>query len=100
MFGTYNASTASAGPTAAEIVLSQFMQTAWVTFARDPTNGLRNAPFAWPRVNDGGNDIVLLGNSANPGGATFTSSSKVDTDCGTIDALVALYNLLGINITL
>lgn len=100
VFGTYNASTAPAGPTTAEIALSQYMQSAWVTFARDPANGLKNAPFSWPTVNNGGNNVVLLGNSANPGSATFTTSSSVDTDCGAIDALVALYNLLGINITL
>lgn len=76
------------------------MQTAWVTFARDPVNGLKNAPFSWPRVNDGGNDVVLLGSSANPTGATFTSSSVVDVDCGSIDALVALYNFLGIMVSL
>jgi hypothetical protein len=76
------------------------MQTAWVSFARDPGNGLKNAPLAWPEVNTGGNNVVLLGNSANPSGATFVTSSSVDTDCGAIDALVALYNLLGINISL
>ncbi|KAF9448258.1 alpha/beta-hydrolase [Macrolepiota fuliginosa MF-IS2] len=100
VFATYNASTASAGPTASEIALSRFVQTAWVTFARDPANGLGSAPFSWPKVNNGGNNAVLLGNSANPGGATFTSSSTLDSDCGTIDTLVALYNLLGINVSL
>lgn len=99
VFGTYNASTAAAGPTGPEIALSQLVQTAWVSFARDPVNGLKNAPFSWPQVN-GGNKVVLLGNSANPGGATFTSSSTIDGDCGSIDVLVALYNLLGIDITL
>ncbi len=100
VFGTYNASTISAGPTPPEIALSRLIQTAWVTFATDPAHGLKDTPFSWPRVNDGGNNVVLLGNPTNPAGATFASSSTVDVDCDSIDALVALYNLLGIIVTI
>ncbi|KAF5355167.1 hypothetical protein D9756_005698 [Leucocoprinus leucothites] len=100
VFGTYNASMAPAGPTTDEIALSQFMQSAWVAFARDPANGLRNAPFGWPLVNNGGSDVVLLGSKQVPNGAMFVTSGTVDTSCGSIDALVALYNLLGLDISL
>jgi carboxylesterase type B len=88
VFANYNASTAPAGPTAVEIALSQLIQTACISFARDPGNGLKNAPFAWSETD--GNNVVLLGNSANPIRATFTARSSVDTDCGAIGVLRSL----------
>jgi carboxylesterase type B len=99
-FGTYNASTLTAGPTANEIALSHYMQSAWVAFAEDPANALNNPPFSWPQVNSRGNNIVLLGNSGNQTGATFTTSSSIDSDCDIISVLVGLYNALGIDISL
>jgi carboxylesterase type B len=99
-FGTYNASTIIAGPTVNEIALSHYMQSAWVAFAKDPANALGNPPFSWPQVNSGGNNIVLLGNSGNPTGATFTTSSSIDSDCGIISTLVEVYDTLGIDVSL
>ncbi|KAJ3560342.1 hypothetical protein NP233_g10901 [Leucocoprinus birnbaumii] len=44
VFGTYNQSTATL-KTQDEIVLSRYMQSAWVAFTRDPQKGLSN--FGW-----------------------------------------------------
>jgi hypothetical protein len=50
-------------------------------------NGLKQSPFAWPEVNNGGADVVLLGNSSNPAGAVFVPSSTIDVGCGLPDVL-------------
>ncbi|KAF9475187.1 alpha/beta-hydrolase [Pholiota conissans] len=99
VFGTYNASTASAAPTANEIALSQYVQSAWVAFARNPTSGLTGNGFAWPEYG-ATQQVVLLGNDANPAGKTVVAASSVDADCGIIDDLVDAYNDIGFVISL
>ena len=99
VFGTFNASTASAAATPTEIALSAYVQSAWVAFARNPATGLTGADFAWPEYG-ATKEVILLGNSANPAGKSVVSAGVVDTDCGTIDVLVDLYNDLGLAISL
>ncbi|KAF8960251.1 Alpha/Beta hydrolase protein [Flammula alnicola] len=99
VFATYNASTAGVPATQNEIALSQYVQSAWVAFARDPTSGLAGGPFSWPEYG-ATKDVVLLGNSKNPKAATFVAAGQVDSDCGIIDSLVAVYNELGLLVDL
>ncbi|KAF9562984.1 carboxylesterase [Agrocybe pediades] len=83
VFGTYNTST-FAPPTADEIALSKYMQTAWVAFARNPSQGLVN--FGWPLYNPTTSSTAQLGNLANSTGVSFTQGSLIDTVCSS-DAL-------------
>ncbi len=99
VFGTYNSTTAPVAATPTEIALSAYIQSAWVAFARNPATGLTGADFTWPEYG-ATKEVILLGNSANPKGKTIVSSGKVDTDCEDIDALVTVYNALGLNISL
>lgn len=99
VFGTYNDSTASAGPTAAEIALSTYVQSAWVAFARNPASGLSGSGFAWPEYGES-QSVVRLGNIANPTGKTVVPASTLDADCGIIDDLVDVYNELGLLISI
>ncbi|KIJ50906.1 hypothetical protein M422DRAFT_244855, partial [Sphaerobolus stellatus SS14] len=96
VFGTYNLSPFGP-PTSAEITLSSYVQGAWVAFARDPVNGLVN--FGWPRYNPVTNSLVLLGNSANQSGVTFTNGLTYDLGCGVSEVggslALDLINLLG-----
>ncbi|KJA18226.1 hypothetical protein HYPSUDRAFT_205596 [Hypholoma sublateritium FD-334 SS-4] len=99
VFGTYNASTSPSAATATEIALSTYVQSAWVAFARNPATGLTGSGFTWPEYG-ATKEVILLGNSANPTGKTVVSAGAVDTDCGTIDVLVDVYNDLGLIVSL
>lgn len=79
VFGTYNSSTFDEPPTDVEIVLSQYVQSAWVAFARDPVNGLTN--FGWPLYNPDTASIARLGSTDNATGVVFGSSANIDVGC-------------------
>ena len=87
VFGTYNAST-FAPPTAAEIALSRYMQSAWVAFARDPAQGL--VDFGWPVYAQQAPTLVQLGNAGNATGVVFTEGALLDVTCGAIPQLQAI----------
>jgi Carboxylesterase family len=79
VFGTYvNSKTP---PTLDQIALSNHMQKAWVDFARNPATGLASNGLSWPRYDGTGKNLVLLGNRANLGGASFTNGTLVDRSC-------------------
>ncbi|KAF8576377.1 carboxylesterase [Ramaria rubella] len=88
VFGTYNSSTFSVAPTAVEIALSQYVQGAWVAFARDPINGLID--FGWPTYNPASSSIAQLGNAANQTGVIFGTSATFDTGCTAVEAELSL----------
>jgi len=87
VFGTYNSSVFPFAPTAAEVALSSYMQTAWVAFARDPVNGLNS--FGWPTYNPSTASLVELG-GANPSGAVFSSSIPFDAGCSFTEQQLSL----------
>lgn len=89
VFGTYNSSPFGP-PTDAEISLSHYVQDAWVTFARDPQQGLTN--FGWPKYNPNTASLVQIGNSANQTGVIFAQGNSFDGGCLLTEAAV---NLLG-----
>ncbi|KAF2809356.1 alpha/beta-hydrolase [Mytilinidion resinicola] len=80
VFGTYP----SSGATAQEISLSSYMQTAWATFAKNPTSG---PDPAWPKVGtaSGSAYIGVLGNSGN----TFTNLTVIQST--TLDGRCSLF---------
>jgi carboxylesterase type B len=83
VFGTYNASSA----TTQQIALSKYMQTAWATFAKGPSNGP-----GWPKWQSQAHDLADLG-----GGG---SNGEYDIDPETVDQRCAIYapvyDLIGI----
>ncbi|KAF9463604.1 carboxylesterase [Collybia nuda] len=79
VFGTYNSSLGPP-PTAAEVTLSKYVQSAWVAFARNPAQGLRN--FGWPVYDPNAATLVQLGGFFNQTGATFAPPALLDFTCG------------------
>lgn len=76
VFGTYDVYPGN--PTDDEIALSQFMQSSWADFAKDPY--AVEAP-GWPEVSKNGTaDIGCLGCPSNPTGVSIISES-VDSNC-------------------
>jgi hypothetical protein len=96
VFGTYNSSPFGP-PTGPEISLSRYVQDAWVTFARDPQQGLSN--FGWPKYNPNTASLVQIGNSANQTGVIFAQGNSFDGGCqlteATVTLVLELINLLG-----
>ena len=80
VFGTYPA----AGATTTQAELSQYMQTAWADFAKDPANGP-----GWPRI--GTNFGVELGDlgGVNSGGEKTIPTLVVDYICAVYDPIIA-----------
>ncbi|KZO94175.1 alpha/beta-hydrolase [Calocera viscosa TUFC12733] len=87
VFGTYNLSPFPYAPTANEIALSAWMQSAWVAFAQNPTSGLTS--YGWPAYSDISilSTLAELGNSNNPGGATYSAPLTFDVACGAVTAV-------------
>ncbi|KAF9463608.1 Alpha/Beta hydrolase protein [Collybia nuda] len=79
VFGTYNSSLGPP-PTAAEVTLSKYVQSAWVAFARNPAQGLRD--FGWPVYDPNAATLVQLGGFFNQTGATFAPPALLDFTCG------------------
>lgn len=90
VFGTYNSSTFTAANPASEveIALSQYVQSAWVAFARDPVNGLAN--FGWPLYSPNTTSIARLGSADNQTGVVFGSSGEFDVGCDATEAELSL----------
>ena len=88
VFGTYNSSAFSVAPTTNEIALSEYVQSAWVAFARDPVNGLIN--FGWPTYNPTTSTLVQLGNAGNETGVVFTTGTAFDSGCTVTEAELSL----------
>lgn len=68
-------------PTADEAAASRYMQAAWLAFAKDPTNGLKNFD-GWPTWTPGNvtNGLVGLCVNSKPG-AVFLPSGSYDGAC-------------------
>jgi carboxylesterase 2 len=74
VFGTYNAT----GATAQQIAVSKYMQTAWATFAKDPSNGP-----GWPKWQSEVKDLADIGGNGNNG--------EFEIDPNTVDQRCAIY---------
>lgn len=96
-FGTFNTTTSSVPSTATEILLSQYVQAAWVAFAKNPSQGLVN--FGWPLYDPTTATLIQLGNAANATGMVFTTGSLLDTTCGNVPELLGFSGQLSTNFT-
>lgn len=68
------------GPnTALEKQTSEYMQGAWVAFAKDPENGLKEQ-YAWPTYEAETESLVQLGYEGNAG-AVFAKGDAFDESC-------------------
>lgn len=68
------------GPnTALEKQTSEYMQGAWVAFAKDPENGLKDQ-YAWPTYETETDSLVQLGYEGNAE-AVFAKGDAYDGDC-------------------
>ncbi|KZT60905.1 carboxylesterase [Calocera cornea HHB12733] len=81
VFGTYSLSPFPYAPTSSEIALSAWMQSAWVAFAQNPASGL--TAYGWPKYSSNplSKTLAELGNSDNPGGATYSAPLGNDAIC-------------------
>ena len=81
IFGTYNNTVVDGGlpPTADQITLSKYVQSAWVAFVRDPAGGLPS--FGWPLYDPNTTTLAQLGHFFNTSGAVFEESAVVDAVC-------------------
>ncbi|KAG6887404.1 hypothetical protein C0995_015591, partial [Termitomyces sp. Mi166 len=82
VFGTMPA------PSTTEEALSQFVQSAWVAFARDPARGLVN--IGWPQYSPNTTTLAQIGNFFNQTGITFTQGQLLDFTCNSIPTLLAV----------
>jgi carboxylesterase type B len=64
--------------TALQVTVSDYMQHAWTTFARDPVNGLEG--LYWPEYNHLQSTLVRLG-YGNETVASFASPASYDSRC-------------------
>ena len=92
VFGAFPAGSTNSSvppPTADELALSEYIQNAWVAFARDPTQGLLN--FGWPLYDadpkSNASTLVELGGFYNRTGATLAQGRLLDFTCGSQDVL-------------
>jgi hypothetical protein len=81
-------------PTTDELALSEYMQSAWVAFARDPAKGLLD--FGWPMYSASSNatTLVELGGLYNRTGASFADGRLLDFTCGAQDVLLDVQGTL------
>jgi hypothetical protein len=89
--GTNDGVRSTAPPaTTDELALSEYMQSAWVAFARDPANGLLD--FGWPMYNadpmSNTATLVELGGFYNRTGANFADGRLLDFTCDAQDVLL------------
>ncbi|KAG6887715.1 hypothetical protein C0992_011002 [Termitomyces sp. T32_za158] len=80
VFGTMPA------PSTTEKALSQFVQGAWVAFARNPAQGL--VDIGWPQYAPNTNTLAQIGNLFNQTGITFTQGQLLDEACNSIPTLL------------
>lgn len=96
VFGTYNGTIingTSLPATADQILLSKYVQGAWVAFARNPSGGLPE--FGWPLYDPQAATIAQLGNFFNTSGVVFGESSLIDAACNNQDILGAIIAQVG-----
>jgi cholinesterase len=67
--------------TDAEISIGSYMRGAWVAFAKDPANGLKNYQGGWPIYDPSASTLVRLAYN-NITGTNLGMPSIYDTDCG------------------
>jgi len=79
VFGNYNRTTA----TLAQRESSQYIQSAWAAFAKNPTTGL--ARLGWPTYKRGANTLVRLSYDNVPG-ATFADPAVYERPCSGLPA--------------
>ncbi|KAF9007136.1 Alpha/Beta hydrolase protein [Cyathus striatus] len=93
VFGTYTTTFSNIPSTPTQVALSKYMQTAWVSFARDPQNGLKE--FGWPLYDPNVTSLVQLGNLEDPTGAVFGSGKLLDSSCtSNKDTLLSVIGML------
>jgi hypothetical protein len=85
-------------PTADELALSKYLQSAWVAFARDPAKGLLN--FGWPlydaNTKSNASTLVELGGFFNRTGARMAQGRLLDFTCDSQDVLGNVLTQLGV----
>ncbi|KAF2164978.1 hypothetical protein M409DRAFT_67655 [Zasmidium cellare ATCC 36951] len=84
VFGTYSRENA----TAQQRALSQYMQSAWANFAKNPTSGP-----GWPAYGSAQN-VANLGSNGSPGEVTIPPA-QIDGICGLLGVLGGLNTALG-----
>ena len=67
--------------TALEVQVSQYLQSAWAAFARDPVSGL--SAMDWPAYNQSASTLIRLG-FGNETTASYTQPGVYDTVCDTL----------------
>ncbi|KAE8381994.1 Alpha/Beta hydrolase protein [Aspergillus bertholletiae] len=78
VFGTYKKTTVQPSSSPAEVAASKYIQGAWVAFAKDPWNGLRD--YGWPQFISQDRSLVNLA-LENRVTATIGSADKWDSYC-------------------
>lgn len=66
------------------------MQTAWATFAKNPTSGP-----GWNQVGPLGNNVACLGCNGGTG-TTMISEASIDIPCTAFDLAYPLFTSIGI----
>ncbi|KAG6900740.1 hypothetical protein C0993_003766 [Termitomyces sp. T159_Od127] len=82
VFGTMPA------PSTTEKALSQFLQGAWVAFARNPAQGL--VDIGWPQYTPNTTTLAQIGNLLNQTGIIFTQGQLLDDTCNSIPTLLGV----------
>ncbi|KAF9562978.1 carboxylesterase [Agrocybe pediades] len=90
VFGTFSIS--SPNPSSTQIALSRYVQSAWVAFARNPTQGLID--FGWPLYNPNTTSLAQLGGITNQTGVAFAKGSDIDAPCADQATLLPMLNQL------
>jgi carboxylesterase type B len=99
VFGNIATNSATVQATSDQLKVSELMNSAWATFAKDPESGLLK--LGWPLYNEKGTDthiqsdpsvflirstedsLILLAEKNGPG-ATFAPGGKFDSQCNLI----------------
>ncbi|KAF9012647.1 carboxylesterase [Cyathus striatus] len=92
VFGTVTVPFPNIPPLPQELALSKYIQSAWVSFARDPENGLTE--FGWPLYEPSTPTLIQLGNRANVSGMTLAIGERLDATCSMGDVITDAANAL------
>ncbi|KAJ6785455.1 hypothetical protein PWT90_01165 [Aphanocladium album] len=85
VFGSFPLYTNVAAATKTEMALSDYMQTTWANFAKDPSAGP-----GWPQIGSTRQTIAELGGNNNATGKHLISSTDIEQDCFLYDPLIDL----------
>ena len=89
VWGTYPLNDVLGPATADQVLLSQYMQSQWAGFAKNPSLGP-----AWPKIGSNfGKELGVLGYSQNPGGETTLPLVYADLLCPILDPVSELLGL-------